>query len=54
LKTTKGLLHRLKTTGTFVNKRLKTGPEFSPTLQKFGIFFIADHRTQPNFATRYG
>ena len=37
LQTTRGLLHRTKTTWTLVHKRLQTGSEFSPTLRKFCI-----------------
>ena len=35
LTTTRGLLHRLKTTCTLVHKRLQTGPPFLPTRCKF-------------------
>ena len=37
LQTTRGLLHRLKTTWTLVHKRLQFGSEFSRTLRKFCI-----------------
>ena len=37
LQTTRGLLHRTKTTWTLVHKRLQIGSEFSPTLRKFCI-----------------
>ena len=35
LTTTRGLLHRLKTTRTLVHKQLQNGPPFLPTLCKF-------------------
>jgi len=37
LTTTRGLLHRLKTTWTLAHKRLQTGSEFAPTFRKFCI-----------------
>ena len=37
LQTTRGLLHRVKTTWTLVHKWLQTGSEFSHTLHKFCI-----------------
>jgi len=37
LQTTRGLLYRLKTTWTLVQKRLQIRSEFSPTLRKFCI-----------------
>ena len=37
LRTTRGLLHRLKTTSTLVHKWRQIGSEFSPTLREFCI-----------------
>jgi len=39
LQTTRGLLHRVKTTWTLVHKWLQIEREFSPTLRKFCIPF---------------
>ena len=41
LQTTRGLLHRLKMTWTLGHKQVQLGSEFSPTLCKFYIYFIA-------------
>jgi len=42
---TRGLLHCLKISWTFVYKRLKIGPKFLPTLPKFCILLHC-HRTR--------
>ena len=52
--TYEGLLHRLKISWTFVHKRVKIVPDFSPTLRKFCVLFRCQvlhtaNGTQPNF-----
>ena len=60
LTTTRGLLHRLKTTWTLIHKRLQIGREFSPTLHKICVPLHCQasqteirNGTQPHFAKRW-